>query len=252
MSTLQHNVADHAPDAGFVPIPKDRYQLAITHAEWKDNKSGNGQNLNLRITVLEGPYQDRSLFDHLALYNDSEQAVKIARGRLSAYCLACQLHGITDDSQLLNIPFYAEVDIKREIYNGESREKNVIRKMFDISGGEVGAQPAQAAQQQGQQQQQGQAFQQPAQQQPAFQQPAQQQQPQQQQPQGGQPFQQPQQGQQPQQQPQQGQAFQQPAQQQQPQQQPAQQQQQPQQQQPQQQQGFQPGANPPWPGSPAS
>ena len=50
-----------------------------------DHKNGDGSYLELELTILEGPYKDRKVWDRLCLNHPSQQTVKIARGYLSRW-----------------------------------------------------------------------------------------------------------------------------------------------------------------------
>ncbi len=72
----------------FDVVPAGEYEAVITDSEMKSTLAGTGRYLNLTLQILNGPCQNRKVFDKLNLDNPSDKAVQIARGTLSAICRA--------------------------------------------------------------------------------------------------------------------------------------------------------------------
>ena len=113
------NANEVEPNAGFDPIPADKYIAMITASQMKPTKNGNGSYLELELTILEGPYKDRKLWDRLCLSHSNSQTVKIARGNLSAICRAVGVLQPRDSSELHNIPLCITVRCKKRDDNDE-------------------------------------------------------------------------------------------------------------------------------------
>jgi len=107
------------PTADFEPIPAGKYLAAITDSEMKPTKAGDGSYLELELTVLEGEYKDRKVWDRLCLNHPNAMAVKIARGTLSAICRAVGVMQPKDSVELHNLPLRITVKVKRREDTGD-------------------------------------------------------------------------------------------------------------------------------------
>ena len=113
------NANEVEPTTAFEPIPAGKYVAAITDSEMKPTKAGGGSYLQLTFTVLEGEFKNRLLWARLNLRNASEQAVKIARGELSAICRAVGVMQPRDSAELHNLPLVITVKLKKRQDTGE-------------------------------------------------------------------------------------------------------------------------------------
>ncbi len=102
------------PNEGFSAIPGGDYPVIITDSKMKPTKNGNGKYLELELQILNGPHQNRKLFDRLNLVNPSDMAVKIAKGTLSAICRAVDVRTPKDSSELHNKPLTASVKTRKD------------------------------------------------------------------------------------------------------------------------------------------
>ena len=107
------------PSSTFDPLPAGKYLAAITGTEMKPTKDGTGSYLNIELTVLEGEFKDRKVWDRLCLNHPSAQAVKIARSELSALCRAVGVMQPRDSVELHNIPLVVTVKLKKREDTGE-------------------------------------------------------------------------------------------------------------------------------------
>ena len=119
MATLNFNAGEVEPNAGFDPIPADKYVAMVTGSEMKPTKNGDGSYLELEFTVLEGQYKDRKVWDRLCLNHPNPQTVKIARGNLSALCRAVGVMQPKDSVDLHNLPLVITVRLKKRDDNGD-------------------------------------------------------------------------------------------------------------------------------------
>ena len=101
------------PNVGFEPVPANKYIAMITASEMKPTKNGDGSYLELELTILEGPYKDRKVWDRLCLNHPNSQTVKIARGYLSSICRATSVMQPKDSCELHNIPMCITVRCKK-------------------------------------------------------------------------------------------------------------------------------------------
>ena len=107
------------PSTTFDPIPAGKYLAAIIESVMKPTKSGNGEYLELTFQIVEGEYKGRQLWARLNLNNPSQQAVKIARGELSAICRAVGVMAPNDSTELHNLPLVITVRCKKREDTGE-------------------------------------------------------------------------------------------------------------------------------------
>jgi len=107
------------PNAGFEPVPANKYIAAITGSEMKPTKNGSGSYLELEFTILEGEFKGRKVWDRLCLNHPNAQAVKIARGNLSAICRSVGVMQPRDSVDLHNIPLCITVRCRKRTDTNE-------------------------------------------------------------------------------------------------------------------------------------
>lgn len=111
-TSLNFDANTVAPQAAIEAVPSGWYNVAMTDGEIKPTNDGSGQRFAFELTILDGEYKGRKIFDGLNLVNNNPQAVTIAQGQLSAICHATQTIVITDLRQLFNKPFAAKVSLE--------------------------------------------------------------------------------------------------------------------------------------------
>jgi hypothetical protein len=113
------NANEVEPNVGFEPLPPGDYEACIVASEFKTTKNGDGQYLDLELSILNGQYQNRRLFEKLNLKNANETAVQIAQGTLSAICRAVNVLQPNDSSELHNRPLRISVGVEKRKDTGE-------------------------------------------------------------------------------------------------------------------------------------
>jgi len=108
------NAAEVEPNEAFTALPAGDYPVIIIASELKATKAGTGKYLELQLQVLEGTYQNRRLFDRLNLQNPSADAVRIAKGTLSAICRAVGVLEPKDSAELHTKPLMATVKVVKD------------------------------------------------------------------------------------------------------------------------------------------
>jgi hypothetical protein len=101
------------PNAGFDPVPANKYIAAITGSQMRPTKAGSGSYLELEFTILEGEFKGRKVWDRLCLNHPNAQAVKIARGNLSAICRAVGVMQPRDSVDLHHVPLCINVRCRK-------------------------------------------------------------------------------------------------------------------------------------------
>lgn len=112
MPTLNFNASEVEPNIGFQPVPAGKYIAVITDSEMKDTRSGTGRYLQLEFEIIEGEYRGRKLWSRLNLENPNPEAVRMARGDLSAICRAVNVLTPKDSIELHNLQLEITVRCK--------------------------------------------------------------------------------------------------------------------------------------------
>ncbi|MFA5186718.1 MAG: DUF669 domain-containing protein [Patescibacteria group bacterium] len=100
------------PQSDFEVIPPSKVPVLVESAEVKATKAGTGYFLKLTLSIIDGPYKGRKLFDNINLQNPSAQCVEIGLRQLSALGQAIGVQAISDSSQLVNKTCIAHVKVK--------------------------------------------------------------------------------------------------------------------------------------------
>ena len=108
------NAADVEPNSAFTPLPAGEYQAIISESEMKPTKDAQGKYLQMKLQILNGAYQNRTLIDRLNLVNKNDVAVQIAKGTLSSICRAVNVLTPNDSAELHNKPLTIIVKIKND------------------------------------------------------------------------------------------------------------------------------------------
>ena len=113
------NANEVDPIVGFDPVPENKYIAIITASEMKPTKNGSGSYLELVFDIIDGKYKGRKVWARLNLENPNATAVKMARGELSAICLAVGVPQPQDSVQLHNLPLVIKVVCRTREDTGE-------------------------------------------------------------------------------------------------------------------------------------
>ena len=117
------NANEVEPNAPRDLIPPGEYDAVIVSSEMKTTKDGTGAYLDLSLSIINGTYQNRQLFDKLNLKNKNNEAVRIAKGTLSAICRAVNVLTPNDSSELHMKPLRISVTTKKRGDNGELKNE---------------------------------------------------------------------------------------------------------------------------------
>ena len=109
------------PNEPVSAVPKGDYQVIIVESEEKQTSKGDGWLMSMVLQIVEGQFKGRKLYDRLNLGNKNEQAVKIARGTLSAICRAVNVREPKNSEELHNRTLTAVVDVSE--YQGKLRNE---------------------------------------------------------------------------------------------------------------------------------
>lgn len=124
MATLNFD-ATNVPPNEFTPLPAGEYLCIMSASEFKENKAKTGSFLECTFKVVSGKMKDRTVKSRLNLMNQSEEAVRIAKGDLSSICRAVGIMQPKDSTQLHNIPLVVIVACTNP--DGDGRVFNEVK-----------------------------------------------------------------------------------------------------------------------------
>lgn len=128
MSYLSFDATNVPTDNPMEAIPAGDYSVVVIDSEVKNSKSG-GSYLELTMQVLDGPYQNRLIWDRITLANDNSKAVEIGQRQLSQVCHAVGVLQVRDSAQLHNVPIIARVKYKVDPQYGPKNEAGGYRSL---------------------------------------------------------------------------------------------------------------------------
>lgn len=144
MGLLNFDARTVAPQVGLDPVPEGWYKTVVSKSNNQAAKSGNGGLLELILQIIEGPFQGRTAYWNLNLYNTSAQAVEIAYKQLSALCHVIGQYQVVDTNTpdmmvpaLHNIPFLAHIVVAQGT-NGPINNIKAVRDVNNNDPGKVG------------------------------------------------------------------------------------------------------------------
>ena len=99
----------------FEPLPEGWYNAAITGAELKATKAGDGKYIACKYTITGPTHQGRVVFGNLNIKNASTKAEEIGRSQLGEIMRAIGLAKVADTDQLIG----GNLSIKLTVRTGE-------------------------------------------------------------------------------------------------------------------------------------
>jgi len=111
-------------------VPPGNYVAEIIESQEKISKAGNSY-LSLKLSICEGPYEGRWIWDNLNINHPDEKVRGTARFILGNICKAAGMIGIDDTSELHYKPL--TIELESEPAQGEYKAKNVVRKYHKAS-----------------------------------------------------------------------------------------------------------------------
>jgi hypothetical protein len=108
------------------PVPVGNHLCALTGAERKDIKGGNGWGFALEFTILDGPHKGRRAWPFLSIGHTDEKVRGYSNDDLVAMCHATGVMQVKDIAALFNIPMIAYWGQKAPTYEIGPDGKNLI------------------------------------------------------------------------------------------------------------------------------
>ena len=117
----------------FDPLPAGWYDVAITGAELKSTKDGNGSYIKVRYDVTGPTHQGRVVFGNLNIQNASAKAEEIGRQQLGEIMRAIGLSRVQDTDQLIGGNLSIKLEVKPA--DGQYSAGNEVRGFRALAGG---------------------------------------------------------------------------------------------------------------------
>lgn len=121
---------DVKPADSFDSLPAGTYMALISASEMKATKAGTGEYLQLTMTIIDGEYEHRKLFDRLNLNNPNQTAVDMAKRTLASIGHAVGVWPPQDSAELHDIPLMVKVEVETErdpVTKQVTRTSNVVK-----------------------------------------------------------------------------------------------------------------------------
>lgn len=99
----------------FGVLPPGSYPVMVEDAECKETKKRDGYYLKVTLSVLDGPYRGRKLWDNINVRNPSEDCEKFGIRKLGNLCVATGVPVIDrehSEKLLINKTCIAKVNVK--------------------------------------------------------------------------------------------------------------------------------------------
>jgi hypothetical protein len=118
------------PQSDFAVIPPGKYPVVVEKAIVKPTKAGTGHYVELTLSILDGPFKNRKVWDRINIHNPNAVCVEIGLRSLAALGQAVGLLSISDTDQLVNQVCIAHVKVKDE--QNEVRTYSPLTSALDI------------------------------------------------------------------------------------------------------------------------
>jgi hypothetical protein len=105
-------------NGAFEPLPEGWYNAAITGAEIKLTKAGDGKYIACKYTITGPSHQGRVIFGNLNIKNASTKAEEIGRQQLGEIMRAIGLAKVQDTDQLIGGNLGIKLSLKTGDYAG--------------------------------------------------------------------------------------------------------------------------------------
>ena len=102
----------------FEPLPEGWYNAAITGAEIKATKAGDGKYIALKYNITGPSHQGRVIFGNLNIKNASTKAEEIGRQQLGEIMRAIGLAKVSDTDQLIGGNLGIKLSVRTGDYAG--------------------------------------------------------------------------------------------------------------------------------------
>ena len=126
----------------FEPLPEGWYNAAITGAEIKATKAGDGKFIACKYTITGPTHQGRVVFGNLNIKNPNPKAEEIGRQQLGDIMRAIGLAKVVDTDNLIGGQISIKLSIKDDPKYGASNEVKGFRSVSGSSAPATSVIPA--------------------------------------------------------------------------------------------------------------
>jgi ABC-type Fe2+-enterobactin transport system substrate-binding protein len=116
----------------YALIPKGDYTAVASSAEVKSTKSGEGQFLEVKFTIVDGPCEKRVIYDRFNFKNASKEAETIGKQQLARFLAAIGKTHIKDTHEVLDILLTISIGVQTRKDNGEDTNRIVKYSKRDV------------------------------------------------------------------------------------------------------------------------
>lgn len=113
------DASHHQPTPERQILPAGKYIAEIVESDLRPTRAGDGQLLEMRLRVVEGPYAGHVLLAWLNTKNPNETAQRIGRERLADICRAVGILQPKDSVELHNLRLQIHVRCNKRKDTGE-------------------------------------------------------------------------------------------------------------------------------------
>jgi hypothetical protein len=123
----------------FSLIPRGRYKAEIVSAKAGPTKNSKGYMVTLNWSIVEGDYENRTIWQTILMQHESADAQRFGRMKLKDVLVALGIKGeVTDLSVMLHKPCLIGVTIRQD-KAGRYPDRNEIGRVMPISTPHNGA-----------------------------------------------------------------------------------------------------------------
>ena len=115
----------------FEVIPAGDYPAIITECVEKPTKDGGGKCLHLKVQIVSGKYQNKTILNFVNTVNKSATAQQIGRSQLKSICVALNNPNPKDSDELLNKKL--TISVKVGEHNGHPQSQISGYKAFLVT-----------------------------------------------------------------------------------------------------------------------
>lgn len=113
------NASDDQYDSTFELIKPGDYNVVVEDTEMRVNNQGTGEYLQVKLTIVDAPYEGRVVFDRFNLVHSNQKAVDIAQQQFAGLCRAAGVLAPSDSSDLHGAEVIAVIGVQK---NGDYNE----------------------------------------------------------------------------------------------------------------------------------
>lgn len=130
-------------DRNYDPVPAGKYMMQVDKAEVGETKTGFGKYIKASIRIIDGPCENRLIFQNFNYINASSEAQRIGREQLGKLCLATGIANINQALNLVGRPFIGKVKIEDSKNPKYPDPTNVITDFFSVDSEQAPEPPKQ-------------------------------------------------------------------------------------------------------------